>query len=222
MKLPMSDFMHNYYQEKGITKDGEIIHCACFPYIFGISRDIEAGETSSFEDAYIPLQNPFEAGDIVRIAGDSRPAIVQESREQWYSLLERNTKEPHMFHSTYDDNCLRVEFLGEDGEMFHAHPYLLFLEKVNQWEDKFEWDLLQAMSWLMKGVGEIDYLFCCYEKNLAHKRKGWALTYMTQEFAAKLRRDTPPEFFLWVHILVYTLGNGRAAAGEFIMHKEAF
>lgn len=152
------------------TKDGEMIHCARPPYMFGITGDIANESSARFEDAYIPLQNPFEAGDIVRIAGDSRPAIVQESREQWYSLLERNIGEAHTFHPTYGDNCLRVEFLGEDGEMFHEHPYLLSLEKVDQWEDELEWNLLQAAGWLIKGEGEMDGFLYYYHKNLERKR----------------------------------------------------
>lgn len=152
------------------TKDGELIHCTCFPYMFGIKGRLGYGDPSRFEDAYVPLQNPFEIGDIVRIAGDSRPAIVQESREQWYRLLERNTRESHIIHPSFDDNCLRVEFLNNDGEMFHDHPHILSLEKIDQWEDELEWELLQAVSRLIKGEGEMDDFLYCYHKNLNRAR----------------------------------------------------
>ncbi len=153
------------------TKDGEMIHCASFPYMFGISGSLDYGKSSRFEDAYIPLQNPFETGDIVRIVGDSRPAIVQESREQWYRLLEQNIKDPRGYYPTFEDNCLRVEFLREDGEMFHEHPHILSLEKIDQWEDELEWELLQAVSRLIKGKGEMDDFLYCYHKNLNRKSK---------------------------------------------------
>lgn len=152
------------------TKDGEMLHCASFPYMLGISRDLDCGGSARFEDAYIPLQNPFERGDIVRIAGDSRPAIVQESREQWDSLVERNLKGPYICYPTFEDNCLRVEFLGEDGEMFHEHPHILSLEKIDHWEDELEWELLQAASRLINGEGEMDDFLYYYHKNLKRKR----------------------------------------------------
>jgi hypothetical protein len=152
------------------TKDGEMLHCTTFPYMLGISRDLGDRGSSRFEDAYIPLQNPYETGDIVRIVGDSRPAIVQESREQWDSLVERNLKDPYVCYPTFEDNCLRVEFLGEDGEMFHEHPHILSLEKIDQWEDELEWELLQVVSRLIKGEGEMDDFLYYYHKNLNRKR----------------------------------------------------
>ncbi len=153
------------------TKEGEMLHCTTFPYRLGISRDLGDRGSSRFEDAYIPLQNPFETGDIVRIAGDSRPAIVQESRKQWDSLVEQNLKGPYFCYPTFEDNCLRVEFLGEDGEMFHEHPHILSLEKIDHWEDELEWELLQAVSRLIKGEGEMDDFLYCYHKNLDRKGK---------------------------------------------------
>lgn len=153
------------------TKDGEMVHCACFPYMFGIRGVINHRGSSRFEDAYVPLQDPFEAGDIVRIAGDSRPAIVQQSRERWYSLLERNVREPRGAFINYIDTCLRVEFLREDGEMFHDHPYFLSLKKVEQWEEELEWNLLQQAGWLIRGRGDMDGFLYCYHKNLERKRK---------------------------------------------------
>lgn len=153
------------------TKDGKMLHCTTFPYRLGISRDLGCRGSSRFEDAYIPLQNPFETGDIVRVVGDSQPAIVQESREQWDSIMEQNLKGPYFCYPTFEDNCLRVEFLGEDGEMFHEHPHILSLEKVDHWEDELEWELLQAVSRLIKGEGEMEDFLYCYHKNLKRKRK---------------------------------------------------
>ncbi|NCE65552.1 hypothetical protein D1159_13420 [Pseudoflavonifractor sp. 524-17] len=71
------------------TKGGVLLECAC--YTEETSINFSHPYQSRFEDAYIPLQNPFELGDIVKIAGDSRPAIVEVSQEDWKSALERNT-----------------------------------------------------------------------------------------------------------------------------------
>lgn len=71
------------------TKGGVLLECAC--YTEETSINFSHPYQSRFEDAYIPLQSPFELGDIVKIAGDSRPAIVEVSQEDWKRALERNT-----------------------------------------------------------------------------------------------------------------------------------
>lgn len=71
------------------TKGGVLLECACYTEETSIS--FSHPHQSRFEDAYIPLQNPFELGDIVKMAGDSRPAIVGVSQEDWKRALERNT-----------------------------------------------------------------------------------------------------------------------------------
>ncbi len=135
------------------TKDGVLLDCEC--YTEEISISFSHPDPSCYEDAYIPLQSPFEIGDIVRMAGDSRPAIVQVSKEEWFRDLERNSSGVRQIPPSYDNTRLTVEFL-EDGEMYHGHPYILLLEKIEQWDDELEWDLLQAASRLTKGEGMID------------------------------------------------------------------
>ena len=141
------------------TKEGVLLDCEC--YTEEISISFSHPNPSCYEDAYIPLQSPFEIGDIVRMAGDSRPAIVQVSKEEWLRDLERNSSGVRKIPSSYDNTRLTVEFL-EDGEMYHGHPYILLLEKIEQWGDELEWDLLQAASRLTKGEGMIDAFLYYY------------------------------------------------------------
>lgn len=145
------------------TKDGTQIQCSCWPYEFGVRGKLgEYGDPSRFENAHICLQNPFEIGDIVRDVVRLQPAVVQTSQETWNRCLERD----HHF----EDNNIRVEFLWHDGEMGHDHPHILSLEKIDRWDDEFEWELLQSAGWLIRGEGEIDSFLDCYRKNLNHKR----------------------------------------------------
>lgn len=146
----------------GFTKAGEMTFCTYYN-----SREIEfmivgAEESTSFEDGYIPLLNPFEYGDIVRIKGDTRPAIVVTPNQQWYETMERMKN--HMY-LTYDSNTVTVEFLYPDGEFSHGHPNILWLEKVEEWENQQEWELLKAISNLMKGEGWIETVFARYQRN---------------------------------------------------------
>ena len=149
------------------TKDGVFLECECYTEETSIS--FSHPYQSRFEDAYIPLQNPFELGDIVKMAGDSRPAIVEVSQEAWKRALERNTNGSREIPPSYDNISLTVEFL--DGvEMYHGHLPILWLEKIDQWDDKLEWDVLQEASRLMKGTGSLENFLYYYHQNLDRKK----------------------------------------------------
>lgn len=151
------------------TKGGVLLEYAY--YTEGIS--FSHPHPSRFEDAYIVLKNPFELGDIVKIVGDSRPAIVEVSQEDWKRALERNTNGSREIPPSYDNISLTVEFL-DGGEMYHGHPSILCLEKIDQWDDKLEWDVLQAASQLMKGTGSLEDFLYYYHQNLDRKKGGMA------------------------------------------------
>lgn len=152
------------------TKGGVLLECACYTEETSIS--FSHPYQSRFEDAYIPLQNPFELGDIVKMAGDSRTAIVEVSQEDWKRTLERNTNGSREIPPSYDNISLTVEFL-DGGEMYHGHPPILWLEKIDQWDDKLEWDVLQAASRLMKGTGSLESFLYHYHRNLDRKKGEW-------------------------------------------------
>lgn len=150
--------------EAEFKKDGTLLSCRCwgskepdFVILGGI-------EPEGFEEAYIPVLNPFEYGDIVRIIGDDRPAVVVTSKERWKESLERIAKSGIM-QMNYYTNTLTVEFLYPNGEFSHGHPNILYLEKLEQWEDEDEWKLLTAVSGLMKGNGWIEPVLSRYQTN---------------------------------------------------------
>lgn len=161
-----SDKMYAGGQAK-YTKGGVLLECECYTEETSIS--FSHPHPSRFEDAYIPLQNPFELGDIVKIVGDSRPAIVEVSQEAWKRAIERNTNGSREIPPSYDNISLTVEFL-DGGEMYHGHPPILWLEKIDQWDDKLEWDVLQEASRLMKGTGSLENFLYYYHQNLDRKK----------------------------------------------------
>lgn len=163
-----SDKMYTGGQAR-YTKGGVLLEYAY--YTEGIS--FSHPHPSRFEDAYIPLQNPFELGDIVKIVGGSRPAIVEVSQEDWKRGLERNTNGSRKIPPNYDNIGLTVEFL-DGGEMYHGHLPILCLEKIDQWADKLEWDVLQAASQLVKGTGSLEDFLYYYHQNLDRKKGGMA------------------------------------------------
>ena len=143
-------------------KDGTLFACRCYNDrgINGVF--LNCVEPQGFEEAFVPVLNPFEYGDIVRIKGDSRPAIVMTSQERWNETRERIKKSE--FPLNYYRNTLTVEFLYSDGEFEHGHPDIFDIEKLDQWDNKNEWDLLRSISRLMKGEGWIEAVFDHYIK----------------------------------------------------------
>lgn len=144
-------------------KNGTLISCSCYNSRGYEGVLLNAVVPESFEEAYIPVLNPFEYGDIVRIIGDSRPAIVVTSQELWNASTERIKSSP--FPMNYYSNDLTVEFLYPDGEFLHGHPDIFSLEKIEQWDDEEEWKLLQSISELMKGKGWIEPVIEHYQAN---------------------------------------------------------
>lgn len=149
-------------------KDGTIVCCECYN-----SKEIEVTflngtEATDFEEAYIEVMNPFEYGDIVHMIGDSRPAIVVASQEHWKKIKEGQKQST--FPLNYYSNSLTIEFLYPDGEFSHGHPDIFELEKVTEWEDEKEWELLQSISALMKGEGWVETIFHKYHANKWDKR----------------------------------------------------
>lgn len=149
-------------------KDGTIVWCECYN-----SKEIEVTflngiEAEDFEEAYIEVINPFEYGDIVHIIGDSHPAIVVTSQEYWKKTKEHQKQSK--FPPNYYSNSLTVEFLYPDGEFSHGHPDIFELEKVTEWENEKEWELLQSISELMKGDGWIATVLNKYHANKWDKR----------------------------------------------------
>lgn len=149
-------------------KDGTIIDCDRCNFKEHGFVIINALEADGFEEAYIPVLNPYEYGDIVRIMGDDRPALVVTSQKHWYEHKERlkHTDLPLNYYT----NSLTVEFLYPNGEFSHGHPNILYLEKIEQWEDEKEWKLLQSISALMKGEGCIEEVLECFKRNKYDKR----------------------------------------------------
>lgn len=118
-----------------------------------------------FTNAYIPYPNPYERGDVVFFAarrGQLRelPGIVETSREEWRKYQERIRSGLNVDQS---DASLTVEWLHEDGKIWHSHNAPVFLEKLESEKDKPWHDLVQAASALLKGNGSLDWFLHCYE-----------------------------------------------------------
>ena len=146
-------------------KDGTLLDCG----VWG-NRKIRVELEKDLEDTFITLKNPFEMGDIVRVVGDDRPAIMLVSQKDWDRIQDQEFSKRG--GCCYWDSFTRVEILDKDGALYHSHPSILTLERVTQWKDKLEWEVLQMASWLARDGGfYLDDFLYCYNQNLERRKK---------------------------------------------------
>lgn len=137
-----------------------------------LSHEYDDAKAEKFVNAFFPLPNPFERGDIVRRIGSDNPedyGIVETSQEQCRKSIE-HLKDAPEFYSEFGDDRIRVIFLNDAGTFSHAHIIPMYLEKYNtKWSsddtvDGARDNLLIAASWMYTGEGSLDDLEFCAEK----------------------------------------------------------
>ena len=143
-----------------------------------LSHEYDGTEEEKFVNAFFPLPNPFERGDIVRRVGSNRPedyGIVETSQKQYRETFERLKDKPELY-SEFGDDDIRAVFLHDDGTFGHAHVIPMYLEKYDpEWSagdtvDGARDNLLIAASWMYTGDGSLDELEICAEE-YRHARK---------------------------------------------------
>lgn len=62
------------------------------------------------------------------------------------------------------ENIIRTDMVNADGSLNYAHTVPFHLWKVDSWEDKEYWELLQIMSEAVKkGIDLYDFDILCYK-----------------------------------------------------------
>ena len=124
------------------------------------SRVDDWGE-SRFENRFFPLPNPFELGDIVRMADDPDSlGIVETSRKDWAEWMGRVQK--RKLPLDYYDSFIRVEFLMEQGTFIHSHIPPIDLERAALDETDRRKELLEAGSRMLTGQISLERFSCAY------------------------------------------------------------
>ena len=87
---------------------------------------VESLSRERFENAFVPVPDPFEEGDIVRRVGEDRTGIVKTSQREWQATLERALQPEALYD--WMDVCLEVGYGETSEEETGINP--LYLEKV--------------------------------------------------------------------------------------------
>ena len=128
-------------------------------------------DLARFENAFIPVPNPFERGDIVRLTTCREGhGIVATSQREWKKLLERVKTWKSV---DFSDASITVDFLQDNGHISHNHISPAFLEKFEPQKGDIDYEVLTAASAVHQGECTFDsFLYCLGEYRKQLKEKG--------------------------------------------------
>ncbi len=121
---------------------------------------IDTCDVKRFEKHYLSLRTPFRAGDIVKNITTGRYGVVWLAGEN-HEKLDRLAREGN---ADFSDAAICVEYLYDDGDVCHDHPYPWELEYTHL---QFEYDILSpnimeamlcSMSPILQGNGYIEIM----------------------------------------------------------------
>lgn len=128
-------------------------------------------DPARFENAFFPVPNPFEKGDVVRSTEHPEEhGIVATSQQEWKEFLER-VESRRRKGVDFSDASITVDFLEENGHFSHSHINPAFLEKYEPQKDDADYDVLMCASGVHQGNGTLDFLFYYLKKYQEAARK---------------------------------------------------
>ena len=135
--------------------------------VYGSSNEHKAPfdeeDNSRFENIFLNIKSPFGLGDIVMGPDFDEPQVVSTDHDCFIEDYER-LKDHEYIQLDGISNIIRTDMVNTDGSLDYAHTVPFHLWKIDSWEDKEYWELLQMMSAaVQKGVDLYDFDILCYE-----------------------------------------------------------
>lgn len=157
--------------EEADDNDSENVNEILSWYIFTSEGDIVYGssnehkapfdeeDNSRFENMFLYIKSPFGLGDIVMGPDFDKPRVVSTDHD--CSMEHYNRLKDHEYIQ-FDalDNTIRTDCIGMDGTLYYDHTVPFDLWRIDSWDDKEYWELLQIMSTAVKkGVDLFEFNF---------------------------------------------------------------
>lgn len=148
----------------------------------GMENDIGGDFYTNFRTAFYKVPNPFERGDIVRMAWSEKYGIVETSQKRWKENTVKFQSPENGQKADYSDVQIRVAFLNKDGTFSHEHINPIVLErywpehKADKQEGSARDDLLLAAGAMYRNddtadsiasLDELYYFTMEYRKEVA-------------------------------------------------------
>ena len=141
------------------TSKGDVIYSASYEY----KAPFDEEDYNRFEYMFLYIKSPFGMGDIVMGPDFDEPQVVSTDHDCFIEHYDR-LKAHEYIQFDGSSNIIRTDMVNKDGSPDYAHTIPFQLWKVDSWEDKEYWDLLQMMSVAVKkGIDLYDFDILCYK-----------------------------------------------------------
>lgn len=138
------------------TSEGDVIYSASYEY----KAPFDEEDYNRFEYMFLNIKNPFGLGDIVMGPDFDKPHVVGTDHDRFEKTYDKLKSHEYLRPDALD-NSIRTDYIGEDGNVYYSHTNPFYLWKIDSWEDKEYWELLQIMSNAVKNgveLFEFDFL----------------------------------------------------------------
>ncbi|GEM_PF-5342235 len=139
------------------TPEGDILYGGSYEYM----EPFDEEDYDRFENMFLCIKSPFGLGDIVMGPDLERPQVVSTDHD---CFMEHYDRQKAFGYTVFEgfENIIRTDLVNADGSLDYAHTVPFALWKVDSWEDKEYWELLQIMSHAVKnGVELYDFNILC-------------------------------------------------------------
>lgn len=135
------------------TKEGNVTYGVSWEY----KEPFDIEDCNRFENMYLYIKSPFDLGDIVMGPDWERPEVVSTDHDCFIEHYDRLKARGHVEFEGFE-NIIRTDLINADGSLDYAHTVPFHLWKIDSWEDKEYWKLLQIMSEAVKkGIDLYDF-----------------------------------------------------------------
>ena len=146
------------------TSGGDVMYGTSYEHEIPFGED----DKYRFENLYLYIKSPFGLGDIVMGPDFDCPRVVSTDHDCFEKLYDRiydiHKEQVFMYLDPLSSNIIRTDYVGEDGKFYYGHTVPFGLWKIDSWEDKEYWDILQILSKSIKaGIDMFELHYLIYE-----------------------------------------------------------
>ncbi len=150
------------------TPEGDVIYSASNE----CKAPFDEEDYTRFENMFLNIKSPFGLGDIVMGPDFERPEVVSTDHDCFFKTYDKFRNHPYIPPDA-TDNTIRTDLVNENGNLDYAHTLPFKLWKVDSWEDKEYWEILQILSKAVKAgvdVFRLEYPGCEYAKHHSEEK----------------------------------------------------
>lgn len=147
-----------YFTSEGDVQSGSSLEC---------KTSFDEEDRTRFEEMFLNVKSPFGLGDIVMGPDWEYPQVVSTDHDCFVQRYAKFQDNKSAIVPDITDNYIYTDYFGKDGKPYYDHTVPFGLWKIDSWEDKEYWEILQILSRSVKAgidLFNLDYHICKYRK----------------------------------------------------------